>query len=71
MPYWDWARGEEGGTVPEFFSTEQIEIIWPNGSTEAMWNPLYSFHFNPLPSEGFNDKVCLSTDQLETILNYQ
>ncbi|KAH7379109.1 hypothetical protein DE146DRAFT_761311 [Phaeosphaeria sp. MPI-PUGE-AT-0046c] len=64
MPYWDWARGEEGGTVPEFFTTEEITVSRPNGSTDSMWNPLYTYHFNPLVPEGFNDKWALAQTTL-------
>lgn len=65
MPYWDWARGEEGGAVPEFFTTEQISVSRPNGSTSSMWNPLYTYRFSALPPDGFNDKVRLSNIRQE------
>jgi hypothetical protein len=70
MPYWDWARGENVGTVPDFFTTQMINVVHTNGFNETIWNPLYSFYFHPLTPEGFNDKVTTvhtSTYQILTI----
>lgn len=57
MPYWDWARGENAGTVPEFFTTQKITVLHTDGTNESIWNPLYSFYFHPLTPSEFNDKV--------------
>jgi tyrosinase len=55
MPYWDWARGED--TIPEFFTTQRIDVIRPNGTHESLWNPLYSYYFHPVTSDVFDSKV--------------
>lgn len=57
MPYWDWARGESGGPVPDFFTTQMIDIVRPNGQKQELWNPLYSFYFHPLIPADFDSKV--------------
>jgi hypothetical protein len=57
MPYWDWARGESGGPVPDFFTMKMVDIVKPSGERYELWNPLYSFYFHPLRSEDFDHKV--------------
>jgi tyrosinase len=60
MPYWDWARGEDAGPVPDFFTTPRIDVTRPDGSHESLWNPLYSYYFHPLIPDDFDAKVQLS-----------
>ena len=31
MPYWDWAQGEKGGSVPAFFMTPTTKVATPEG----------------------------------------
>jgi hypothetical protein len=57
MPYWDWARGSDGGSVPDFFLKEKIEVTRPSGEQQTIWNPLYAFYFHPLVPEDFDSKV--------------
>jgi tyrosinase len=57
MPYWDWAQAN--GSVPEFFTTEMIDVTHPDGSEMTIWNPLYAFYFHPIPPKGFDKKVSL------------
>jgi tyrosinase len=57
MPYWDWAQGEDAGPVPEFFITKKIDVIYPDGMKETIWNPLYAFYFHPINPDGFEKKV--------------
>ncbi|KAF1911531.1 hypothetical protein BDU57DRAFT_461208 [Ampelomyces quisqualis] len=70
MPYWDWARGENAGTVPDFFTTQMINVVHTNGFNETIWNPLYSFYFHPLTPSVFNDKarahVCVDMQRAES-----
>ncbi|KAL5113579.1 hypothetical protein ACEQ8H_008527 [Pleosporales sp. CAS-2024a] len=56
MPYWDWALGESGGPVPDFFTHETLDIVRPSGETYQLWNPLYSFYFHPLNPSDFDSK---------------
>jgi tyrosinase len=60
MPYWDWARGESGETVPSFFTTPTIDITRPNGAKDTIPNPLYSYTFHPLMTSDFDGKVRLN-----------
>jgi hypothetical protein len=57
IPYWDWARGEDAGPVPDFFTTPRIDVIRPDGTHDSLWNPLYSYYFHPLIPDDFNGKV--------------
>lgn len=55
LPYWDWARGDT--EVPWFFMEETISIREPSGDKALIWNPLYTFRFQEVPSDEFEDKV--------------
>ena len=57
MPYWDWAQGEKGGPVPDFFTTETITVIKTDGSEELIFNPLCIYQFHPLIPDDFEGKV--------------
>lgn len=57
MPYWDWAQGEKGGPVPDFFTTPTIPVTWPNGAQEDITNPFYSYRFHDLIPGDFDSKV--------------
>lgn len=61
IPYWDWSGGEQSGEVPEFFMSETIMVDTPEGRKIEIWNPLYRYNFNPVPSEGFDSKVSVPT----------
>ncbi|KAF9699590.1 hypothetical protein EKO04_002625 [Ascochyta lentis] len=52
MPYWDWAQGEQSGTVPGFFMTPTTVVATPEGRSIEIWNPLYKYEFKPVPSAG-------------------
>ncbi|CAO2656503.1 Nn.00g053060.m01.CDS01 [Neocucurbitaria sp. VM-36] len=56
MPYWDWAQGEKGGPVPDFFTTETITVNMTDGSEALIWNPFYTYYFHPLIPEDFEGK---------------
>ncbi|KAF1842823.1 Di-copper centre-containing protein [Cucurbitaria berberidis CBS 394.84] len=56
MPYWDWAQGEKGGPVPDFFTTEMISVIKTDGVEKDMWNPLHTYRFHPVVPEDFEGK---------------
>ncbi|KAH8732679.1 hypothetical protein GQ44DRAFT_744976 [Phaeosphaeriaceae sp. PMI808] len=56
MPYWDWARGEDGGPIPDFFTMRKINLTYPGGFVETIYNPLYAFYFHPLTPEAFDGK---------------
>jgi tyrosinase len=60
MPYWDWARGEVGGGVPEFFVQPSITVTTPNDTEETLSNPLYAYDFRPLVPGDFTGKVCVA-----------
>jgi hypothetical protein len=68
MPYWDWARGVDNGPVPDFFTTQRIEVTYPDGSKELIWNPLYAFYFHPLTPEGFSEKARLMLNHPMTLI---
>jgi hypothetical protein len=57
MPYWDWAQAN--GSVPEFFTTEKIDVTHPDGGKMSIWNPLYAFYFHPIAPEDFDKKARL------------
>lgn len=57
MPYWDWALGEKGGPVPDFFTTETITVKKTDGTEESIFNPLYTYSFHPLNPADFDEKV--------------
>jgi tyrosinase len=59
MPYWDWARGDD--TVPDFFTTQRIDVTRTDGAHDSLWNPLYSYYFHPVTPDGFDGKVCNSS----------
>ncbi|KAJ4338353.1 hypothetical protein N0V95_008089 [Ascochyta clinopodiicola] len=52
LPYWDWAQGEQSGSVPEFFMTPTTVVTTPEGRSMEIWNPLYKYEFKPVPSAG-------------------
>lgn len=57
MPYWDWAQGEKGGPVPDFFTTPTIPVTWPDGFQEDIPNPFFSYRFHELVPGDFDSKV--------------
>ena len=57
VPYWDWALGDKGGGVPDFFLTQSIDVVRLNGSEDTIRNPLYSYRFHPVEDGHFQGKV--------------
>ena len=57
LPYWDWALGVKGGSVPDFFLTPTILVTGVDGSSRTIRNPLYRYDFHPLMPGHFTDKV--------------
>lgn len=58
IPYWDWALGDNGGEIPDFFTRPFIQATDPSGNRRTIANPLFNFQFHPV-DPGFADKVCL------------
>ncbi|KAH7061712.1 hypothetical protein BKA63DRAFT_573421 [Paraphoma chrysanthemicola] len=54
MPYWDWAKGDSG--VPDFFTWEYISVTRPDGTSDNIWNPLYTYYFHPVIPDDFDSK---------------
>ncbi|KAL6703737.1 hypothetical protein ACN47E_009118 [Coniothyrium glycines] len=54
MPYWDWSMGDR--EIPWFFMEETISVMQPNGVRTMIWNPLYTFRFQEIPRDEFDDK---------------
>lgn len=59
LPYWDWAL--DSGSVPDFFLSETIDLTELDGTLALMRNPLYSYVFQWIDEEGFDDKVSAGT----------
>ncbi|KAF2831707.1 Di-copper centre-containing protein [Ophiobolus disseminans] len=56
IPYWDWAKSNDGSSVPESFTQERIEVTRASGGRHTIWNPLYAFYFHPLIPADFESK---------------
>ncbi|VDC03107.1 unnamed protein product [Peniophora sp. CBMAI 1063] len=50
-PYWDWAANII--PPPEVIELTEVTIIMPNGSKQAVENPLFTYQFHPI-SQGFD-----------------
>ena len=62
VPYWDWGMGARGGPVPNFFMTDSIDVVRPDGSNNTISNPLYSYQFHPLEDGDFDGKVSVAAN---------
>ncbi|KZV72071.1 Di-copper centre-containing protein [Peniophora sp. CONT] len=51
-PYWDWAQNII--PPPEVIELTEVTITMPNGSRQAVANPLFTYHFHPI-DPGFAD----------------
>ena len=47
IPYWDWAT-TANPTFPSLISSATATVVWTDGTTKSIPNPLYSFKFNPI-----------------------
>src|ERR1700744_3946934 len=56
IPYWDWAT-TASPTFPTLISSPTASVVWTDGTTKTIPNPLYSYKFNPInPSSGDFDE---------------
>ncbi|KAF2465062.1 tyrosinase [Lindgomyces ingoldianus] len=56
IPYWDWALGDKGGSVPEAFTTPTAKVIGFNGQEQIISNPLHHYEFHPLVPGDFTEE---------------
>ncbi|KAF2105402.1 hypothetical protein BDV96DRAFT_655683 [Lophiotrema nucula] len=56
IPYWDWALGDSGGSVPEVITSPTVDVIGIDGQNQSIPNPLHHFDFHPVLPGDFADK---------------
>jgi tyrosinase len=54
LPYWDWSANHDPVMSPGM-TTENITVTRPDGRNESIYNPLYSYKFNPVSKVDFGD----------------
>ena len=60
LPYWDWAMNppnSKEGVIPSCVRKPTTNVLFPNGSTGVIPNPLFRYDFHPLKYEEFSDLV--------------
>lgn len=57
LPYWDWARGDIGGEIPEILTWPTIQVIDTDGAGHTISNPLYQYRFPSSIAEDFGTPV--------------
>jgi tyrosinase len=60
LPYWDWAKATPSNVpiLPRAFTDEEVEVTFPNSSSESIRNPLYEYRFHPLDNDQINGTGC-------------
>lgn len=57
IPYWDWALGESGTDVPDFFVSPTIQVTGTDGLERAIPNPLHHYDLPRRIKEDFVGNV--------------
>jgi tyrosinase len=61
LPYWDWAidpPDSTEGVLPNSLRRPIATVIFPNGTSGQIANPLHRFDFHPLRYDDFAPLVC-------------
>jgi tyrosinase len=62
LPYWDWALDTSSdGAMPSILRRSSVAVIFPNGTSGNIANPLYRYDFHPLNYDDFSILVCNSS----------
>jgi tyrosinase len=59
VPYWDWAKAvpNDQPVIPSALSNEKTRVIFPNGTSASIGNPLFDYDFHPLDNTQINGTV--------------
>jgi tyrosinase len=59
LPFWDWAKAitADQPMIPTIVSTEKVQVVFPNGTSAQIGNPLFQYKFHPLDNTQINGTV--------------